>query len=176
VCKIPDLDNGAYRGKDTLGMRCRADKKAFEKWFVGWAGPPEDKEYPQYSEWIAFGHFAVLEQQKRQKLALFRGRLGRIRRLGYLNYDWLNREIYRYVHGRYPVRDFNDNSAELVLQSLPFIDWPDFNDKWGAEGWAALLPVIALPVQAKGAYTAPNRTECGRTSTPTISSTETCMS
>jgi|GEM_PF-792793 len=119
---------------------CEAsDAKEFERWFVGWAGPLNDAEHPQYEGWMEFGWFIVLENDQRDG----RWRCTDAGTGGYGGWGYLNcAESGAFVYLEELISDSESVLPESVLRSLPLVDWREFDTEWSAEGWNALWKML----------------------------------
>ncbi len=132
-----------------------ADADAFERWYVGWAGPLDGEQYPQYGGWMEFGWFIVLEQHGNGEWASVGAGTGGYGGWGYINFDsdWALEAYMENV-----LAGSGNDSAELVMCSLPLEDWTEFDTTWGAEGWSALYALLDAYCLTEGQVYGPEET------------------
>lgn len=116
-----------------------ADEKAFERWFVGWAGPLDASEYPQYEGWMEFGWFIVLQESEDGSWSCTDAGTGGYGGWGFLTYD--GDGVFDMLLEE-AIAANGDYTPENVLRYLPLVDWSSFDSRWGAEGWNTLWNLL----------------------------------
>lgn len=136
-----------------------ADAKAFERKFVGWAGPLGWDEYPQYEGWMAFSWYIELSRSETGAWRCVDAGTGGYGSYGYLNYN--SREhIDEILPAQMEIIQSGDEgtdspSADLLLRILPFIDWAKLYDQWGTAGTNAVWATLDKVCITEGRYSDP---------------------
>ena len=74
---------------------------------------------------------------------------------GYLNFDYAG--VFETYMEELLAGSGND-SAELVMCSLPLVDWSEFDTIWGPEGWNVLYTLLDAHCLTKGQVYGPEET------------------
>lgn len=128
-----------------------ADPDAFERSYVGWAEPLSDKDYPQYSGWMNFGWFIVLELTDSRTWTCVSAGSGGYGGWGYLNCSEIGQVDLR-------INDMLNGSEgdlpENLLRVLPFVDWTAFD----ADNWNKLYQFLDQYCLTEGQVYGPEET------------------
>lgn len=132
------------------------DQSSFEKWYAGWASVMTSEQYPpQLAGWMEFGNFVVLEQTDAGVWTCADAGSG-----GYGGWGWLNYEEAGEIDSlvEQMMSGGDGITAELMLRVLPFVNWSDFDSKWGIEGWTTLRQLLDSGCISQGRVYGPEDT------------------